>query len=279
MSRRSLMRNCRIRCLTTLLVSSLVLGGCATELRPAVADADGNERVRREFAMQNPALTPQNGGQLVDISALQSGDILLSAGKGITTYGIKIFTTSPVSHAALYVGGGDVIEAVGKGVQRRSLLESLDEESVVVAFRSESLTTEQARRIVEFAEAQVGKKYNHLGVILHAPFSLERRLCELPVIPARVRDFCLRGVASIQLGAVSDKTFFCSQFLLEAYRYAGVPITDADPRWISPADILHMREGDVPSMRANQTLAYVGHLKFRVPFAFERVAEDNSEDL
>jgi uncharacterized protein YycO len=224
-------------------------------------------------------LTPENGGQLVDISALESGDILLSAGKGITTYGIKLFTTSPVSHAALYVGQGDIIEAVGQGVRRRSLMESLEEESVVVAFRAASVKAEQARRIVEFAEAQVGKKYNHMGVILQAPFSLERRVCELPVIPSRVRDFCLRGVASIQLGAVSDKTFFCSQFLLEAYRYAGVPITDADPRWISPADILHMREGDVPSMRANQTLIYIGHIKFRTPFAFKRPSVDNLEDL
>ena len=49
----------------------------------------------------------------------------------------------------------------------------------------------------------------------------------------------------------------------EAYRVAGLPITDADPRWISPADILHMREGDVSSVRVNQPLAYIGHLKFR----------------
>jgi hypothetical protein len=128
------------------------------------------------------------------------------------------------------------------------------------------LQPEQAQRIVEFAEAQIGKKYNHMGVLLHAPFSLERRLCELPVIPTRVRDACLRGVASIQLGAVSDKSFFCSQFLIEAYRRAGAPITDADPRWISPGDIMHMREGDVASMPANLSLMYIGHLKFHAPF-------------
>ena len=250
----------------TLIGLILLFGGCATEMRTVGGEADGNDRARHQLVMQNPALTPQNGGRLVDASVLKSGDILLSAGKGITTYGVKLFTTSPVSHAALYVGEGDLVEAVGEGVRRRSLEESLDEESVVVAFRRPDLTPEQARQIADFADAQIGKKYNHVGVLLHAPFSLERKLCELPVLPTLVRDACLRGIAAIQLGAVSNKSFFCSQFLVEAYRSAGVPITDADPRWISPADILHMREGDVPSMPANQALTYIGHLKFRTPF-------------
>jgi len=263
-------RRDRVRSLRNpmLIAFALALAGCATDVRQVSGSPDGGDRIRRQIVMQNPALTPQNGGRLVDVSALEAGDILLSAGKGITTYGVELFTTSPVSHAALYVGDGDLVEAVGEGVRRRSLRESLDEESVVVAFRRPDLQTEQARKIAEFADAQVGKKYNHLGVLLHAPFSLERKLCELPVLPTRIRDACLRGVASIQLGAISDKSFFCSQFLIEAYRSAGVPITDADPRWISPGDILHTRKGDVPSMPANQVLTYIGHLKFHVPFTW-----------
>ena len=49
--------------------------------------------------------------------------------------------------------------------------------------------------------------------------------------------------------------------MLEAYRHARLPLTTADPRLISPADLLHMREGDVPSVRTEQALQYVGHLK------------------
>ena len=37
--------------------------------------------------------------------------------------------------------------------------------------------------------------------------------------------------------------------------------TDADPRWVSPVDIMHMREGDVSSFTPVQPLQYVGHLK------------------
>jgi uncharacterized protein YycO len=244
-----------------------LVSACATEFRETSTGPVEDAQVQHVLAIQNPALTPENGGRLVDASLLEPGDIILSAAKGITSLGVRLFTTSPVSHAALYMGQGEIVEAVGEGVRRRSLHEALEEDAVAVAFRFPELQLDQMQRISEFADAQIGKKYNHLGVVLQAPFALEKKICELPVLPATVRDLCIRGVASIQLGVVSEKTFFCSQFLIEAYRNAGIPMTDADPRWISPADIMHMREGDVPSMRARQTLAYVGHLKFRAPLA------------
>ena len=62
--------------------------------------------------------------------------------------------------------------------------------------------------------------------------------------------------------AASESRLFCSQLVLQAYRHAEVPMTDADPRLISPADILHMREGDVSSVRIHRELRYAGHLKY-----------------
>lgn len=245
------------------LLACLLLAACATGIRQESDAAPDSLPASPVLAFQNPLLTPHNGGRLAEPGSLQPGDIILSSGNGITSLGVRLFTVAPVSHAALYVGNGDIIEAVGEGIRRRSLSDALDDEAVAVAFRHPALLPAQAGKIGEFAAAQVGKKYNHLGVLLQAPFSIERRVCELPVIPSLVRDFCIRGVALIQLGAVSNERFFCSQFVLEAYRFAGLPITNADPRLISPADILHMREGDVSSVRVHQTLAYVGHLKFR----------------
>jgi hypothetical protein len=117
----------------------------------------------------------------------------------------------------------------------------------------------------DWSLAQVGNRYNTTGVLLNAPFVLDRRLCELPLIPAPVRAFCISGLAQVQLGANRNDQFFCSQFVVEAYRQAGLPITRADPHWVSPADLLHMREGDVPSIAATQPLRYIGHLKYTPP--------------
>ena len=136
---------------------------------------------------------------------------------------------------------------------------------MVVAFRDPQLTPVQAEAVRRWSLAQVGTRYNTMGVMLSAPFVINRRLCEVPLAPGPLRDACVRGLATVQLGASSDDRFFCSQFVLEAYRQAGAPLSDADPRWVSPADLLHMREGDVGTLAAARPLRYVGHLKYTAP--------------
>jgi uncharacterized protein YycO len=239
----------------------LTCSGCATRFETHTASTTGHDAVP-VLATQHLGLSPKNGGRIVDAMQLQDGDIILSAADDITSAGIRLITLAPVSHAALYIGNQQVAEAVNSGVRLRDVDEVLKEESVVVAFRHPQITPAHARHMREFALAQVGRHYNHLGVMLQAPFSIERRVCELPLIPELVRDMCVRGIASIQLGAASNDRFFCSQLVLQAYREAGLPVTDADPRWLSPSDILHMRENDVPAVKVRVPLVYVGHLKY-----------------
>ena len=213
------------------------------------------------LGFQNKALNPRNGGQLIGANALMPGDIILTAENGINSLGIRLVTLSPVSHAAVYLGDNQISEAVGQGIRKRSIDVLVAEEATIVAFRHPDITAEQATKINAFAALHHGRKYNYVGIMLQAPFTLERRLCELPLVPSNVRDFCIRGIAAVQLGLGRNDQFFCSQYILEAYRSAGLPLTDADPRLINPGDLLHMREGDVPSVRIHKALQYLGHLK------------------
>lgn len=235
------------------------LGGCASQVEAPTLEAP--PRVR----LQSSALAPGNGGELVAPSALAAGDILLSSVGTLQSLGIQLVTFAPVSHALLYLGEGRVAEAVGEGVGVRSIEQVLDSETMVVAFRDPQLTPVQADAVRRWALAQVGTRYNTLGVVLSAPFVVNRRLCEVPLVPGPLRDACVRGFATVQLGASSDDRFFCSQFVLEAYRQAGAPLSDVDPRWVSPADLLHMREGDVATLVPARPLRYVGHLKYTPP--------------
>jgi cell wall-associated NlpC family hydrolase len=242
-----------------LVALALAAGGCASRVDLPSKDSALGLRV------QNSAIAPGNGGELIDGRALQPGDILLTSVATLNSFAIRLGTFSPVSHAVLYLGDGQIAEAVGTGVRARSLAEVIGEEQMVVAFRIPDLDAQRADRVRAWALSQVGTRYNTTGVLLDAPFVLNRRVCELPLIPSAVSQFCVTGLATVQLGASRDDQFFCSQFVLEAYRQAGLPITQADPRWVSPADLLHMREGDVPSIAATQPLRYVGHLKYNPP--------------
>ena len=239
----------------TIVAVAVLLAACATAIKPG---KDGEPAV---FGFQDKTLRPGNGGQLVTADSLRPGDIILTAENGLNSIGIRLITLSPVSHAAVYLGDQQISEAVGAGIRRRSMDALLAEEATVVAFRHPNITADQADKIKAFTGKYEGQRYNYLGVMLQAPFALERRLCELPLVPSLVRDFCIRGIAAIQLGLGRNDQFFCSQFILEAYRSAGLPLTDADPRLINPGDLLHMREGDVPSVKIHQALQYVGHLK------------------
>ncbi len=239
----------------TVLALSIILTACATDVKLDPRQGPPTLNV------QNKSLDPSNGGELIVPRVLQTGDILLSAANGINSAGIRAITLSPVSHAALYVGNNLVIEAVGEGIRQRSLQDFMLEEATIVAFRHPMLDGVQAALIQKFAEKHVGTKYNTAGIVLQAPFTLERKLCELPIMPTALRDTCIRGIAAIALGPVPNDQFFCSQFVLEAYKAAGLPLTDADPRLVTPGDLLHMRQGDVPSIKIHQALQYVGHLK------------------
>ena len=241
-----------LACFTT----TFALSGCATSVN--FAPEPGQPALRLQ---QRLLLTPSNGGVQITAQDLRPGDIVLSSTNGIVSMGVRLITLAPVSHAALYLGEGTFVEAVGAGVRTRSTQEFMDGESTIVAFRHPGVGEPHVGALGEFSRLHVGKKYNTAGIVLQAPFSIGRQYCELPLIPGLVRDFCIRGLAAVQLGAIKNDRFFCSQFVLEAYRHAKLPLTTADPRLISPADLLHMREGDVPSVRIEQALQYVGHLK------------------
>lgn len=219
-----------------------------------------------EVDVQSMRTTPANGSMLIDASELQAGDILLSRSPNITSLGVRAFTTSSVSHASLYIGDNQVAEAIRSGVQIVDLQHAIDESVMVAVYRYPDLTSMEKVKIREFTLAHEGKKYNFKGIIFMMPYSFTRQLCELPPLREKNRNSCLYHLASVQLGNSSNdkQTFFCSQLVLEAYNYAGQPITDSEPTWVSPDDLMHMRQGDIKSVTPHKELIYLGHLKIEV---------------
>lgn len=252
--------------LTMLLV---LAQGCATRLEflPASSPAEGGSGFPVPLLkFQRFSIQPERDEAPLAAGELRAGDILLSSEDTLRSAGIQLMTFAPVSHAAVYVGEGEVVEAVGGGgVQTRSVAKLLEEESVVLALRVPGLTAEQAQGVRASAMQKVGRQFNYAGIAFNLPFTFSRRLCELPIMPTAARDLCIRGIGAIHHLATSERAYFCSQLVLQSFRQAGVPITRADPRLLSPADILHMREGDVASVRIERPLRYLGYLKAARP--------------
>ena len=151
---------------------------------------------------QRGQLTPLGDGIAAHADDWRTGDILLSSTRSLVSLGIRAFTWSPVSHAALSVGDGQVVEAVGAGVQQRPLADYLAGESTVAAFRHPEVSADQAQRLQAYTRSVVDQKYNPVGIALQAPFTVQRRYCELPVVPGFVRDLCVRGVGVAAAGVL-----------------------------------------------------------------------------
>ena len=63
---------------------------------------------------------------------MQPADIIVSTGSGAVSAVIRTGSLSPYSHAALYIGNGEVIEAIGEGVVRQSLANALSDDTLAV---------------------------------------------------------------------------------------------------------------------------------------------------
>ncbi len=183
-----------LRIAVLAVVAVALITGCATQIQDSEAVAP-DVASGKVLTFQRKSLTPIDGGRLVRPEELLAGDILLSADPGLASAGIRLLTTSPVSHAAIYVGNGEVAEALRGGVRLRSIDRVLKEETVVAAFRHPLLDETHAQRMSEFAREQVGKPYDFVGVVMHAPFALQRRVCELPGVPTLLREACWSRIA------------------------------------------------------------------------------------
>ena len=240
------------------LCAAVWLSACATEWHKRQAE-DGRE-VMRLHTVRNSTL-PESGMIKIGEQDLKAGDILFSSEPSVQSLGIRLFSNAAVSHVFLYLGDGEIAEAVGAGVRIRRLDEALKESNLTAAFRRPDLTEENIAALRDFARQQNGRRYNFLGIVKQVPYSLARNACELPVIPRRIRRFCLNTMAAVMIPSFGNQRFFCSQFVIEAFNRAGKPLTSKSPEWLDPADILHMREGDVATFTPKARLNYVGHLQ------------------
>lgn len=198
-------------------------------------------------------LDPGVGGRSVGESALEAGDIILSTTDHPMSKTIRDLTSSEVSHAALYIGDGKVVEAIEGGVLLRSMDTALDDDSLAVAYRHRDMTPVKAARIAAFLTDHARKKtpFDTWGLIQVAPGQLARAICNQ--LEGAARRACIESAGRLRVGTNDDNAFFCSELVLTALAEAGLALSDTAPSWSSPQQIVELNH--------NGLLDYVGHLK------------------
>lgn len=98
----------------------------------------------------------------LDPSKLKQGDIILTRNKkGLVSWLIRIFTLSPYSHAALYVGNKSYMEAIGCGVHARNIYrETFNYKSDVIILRTNEYNNQQIGQIIDFIRYRHGMAYS-----------------------------------------------------------------------------------------------------------------------
>lgn len=96
------------------------------------------------------------------------GDVVLSAGSGIISWGIRKSTGSEFSHAALCTRPGMLLEAVAHGVMRRSVLATyVSRRKWIKVLRPNFSVVDQdtGRSLAHCAEALYGRGYSGRGAV------------------------------------------------------------------------------------------------------------------
>lgn len=169
----------------------------------------------RPHASVNPPTPPE-----ALAACLRPGDVLLVEGVSRVSVAIKYLTQSTWSHAALYVGReagladphhcfveADLVEGVrGVGFDEYARLHTR-------ICRPVGLSADECERLVRFAVAQIGRRYDLKNVV-----DLVRYLLPTPPVPVRFRR------RMIGLGSGDPARAICLTLLAEAFQTIRYPI-------------------------------------------------------
>lgn len=246
-----------------------LLSACTVDVSQSNSSATSFDDHATKWAVKFQRQSSFTEKALYEISDidLKPGDLLFSSSLGVTSFGIRIFSTSSVSHVAIYLGDNKVAEATGAGVQIIPLKQAMEHSDKLFALRVPDLTPQQAAGIEAFAYKIKDSGYNYRGIVEFIPFMVTRQMCSLNPFSEDFRQQCVSGLAKAQLSDISEgdkKAWFCSEFVTDAFAKVGHPLTIAQSGWISPSDLMHMRTGDVSAFRPETQLQYIGHLKLGI---------------
>jgi cell wall-associated NlpC family hydrolase len=177
---------------------------------------------------------------LLKVFQLQPADVIVSTTDAAISTGIRSATGSTVSHAALYAGGGYIIEAIGEGVVKRPHFKALEEDILAIAYRRVGITTDKAKEVVSYAERYVGRPYDKLGAVGSGTTSSRGGAIYMgiKIISPAAGGVLGDRVKNNASDGNKDNAFFCSELVARAFELAGIPISDLPASYTNPMGVM-----------------------------------------
>ena len=180
--------------------------------------------IARYLSKPRPQLSRRATSEAVLLAqTIRKGDILLVEGTSRISAAIKYVTQSTWSHAALFIG--NTAGEKKTGAEEKTLLEADLNEGVRTVPLSEyagshtricravGLTAEEVDRVISYASARLGHRYDLKNV-----FDLARYFIQTPPVPIRWRRQLLA------LGSGDPTRAICSSLIAEAFQSVRYPI-------------------------------------------------------
>jgi cell wall-associated NlpC family hydrolase len=203
--------------------------------------------------MSSKPLAPNKGGKRITSAKLAPGDIIVSTSDAVASKVIRNWTGSKVSHVMLYLGSGQVVEAIAEGVVVRSLTAALHDATLAIAYRVKHLSSKVIENVLSYARAKAGRHYDFTGAAGGGaranPLACQAALGTV-VGPVAAMMECYRAAKG---GWQNPEKYYCSELVLEAFQQAGVRLVDGSPSVSVPQQVVDAAEMG--------RLEYVGHLR------------------
>lgn len=174
---------------------------------------------------------------VVSTDSLKPGDIILRCTDSLGSQAIELAHWSRYSHVALYIGDGQIIDAMPNGVHTRPLSEMLSDSNRASVLRVPDLSPAQAQAAIRAAKAQEGAAYNFTGLV-----ALEVQKAAAVIAHAGEGLGGIIGVLSraerLPSSLIDNGTFACSQLVRYAFLKAGISLTQANGA--APGDFVRL---------------------------------------
>lgn len=166
---------------------------------------------------------------------LKRGDVILTSGRGfalgslpikIANFFKKGYQQRGWTHAAFYIGNGEVIEAFPGGIVRRNFKESyLNGKHDLLVLRSRKASQEALERAVNFCASEESKKYDFRALIYFLMYN---------IMPHGLH-FILEKDFIGDCFNVND-SYFCSELIATGLKNADAYCFEKDPHKVMPID-------------------------------------------